>query len=101
MEGLTFVITGVLESFERDETKSLLEKYGAKVTQSLSKKTSYVVVGRDAGASKLSKVWKNSRICVFSPMLPLGSWATVNLALYVFTKQRVRLTHDFCFFASP
>ena len=59
MEGLTFVITGVLESFERDEMKSAIEKYGGKVTGSLSKKTSYVVVGRDAGESKLNKVCHN------------------------------------------
>lgn len=56
MESLTFVITGVLESLERDEAKSLIEKYGGKVTGSISKKTSYLVVGRDAGESKLTKV---------------------------------------------
>lgn len=55
LESLTFVITGVLESLERDEAKSLIEKYGGKVTGSLSKKTSYLVAGRDAGESKLSK----------------------------------------------
>ncbi|XP_013404916.1 replication factor C subunit 1 [Lingula anatina] len=55
LEGLTFVITGVLESFERDDMKSAIEKYGGKVTGSISKRTSYVVVGRDAGESKLSK----------------------------------------------
>lgn len=56
LESLTFVITGVLESLERDEAKSLIEKYGGKVTGSISKKTSYLVAGRDAGDSKLSKV---------------------------------------------
>lgn len=56
MESLTFVITGVLESLERDEAKSLIEKYGGKVTGSISKKTSYLVAGRDAGESKLYKV---------------------------------------------
>ena len=50
------MITGVLESFERDDAKHLIEKYGGKVTTSISKKTSYVVVGRDAGESKLNKV---------------------------------------------
>ncbi|KAL4217963.1 replication factor C subunit 1 [Mactra antiquata] len=55
LEGLTFVITGVLESFERDETKSMVEKYGGKVTGNVSKKTDYVVAGRDAGQSKMSK----------------------------------------------
>ena len=56
MESLTFVITGVLESMERDEAKSLIEKYGGKVTGSISKKTSYLVAGRDPGESKLTKV---------------------------------------------
>lgn len=55
LESLTFVITGVLESLERDEAKSLIEKYGGKVTGSISKKTSYLVAGRDAGESKLAK----------------------------------------------
>ncbi|KAJ8321817.1 hypothetical protein KUTeg_000288 [Tegillarca granosa] len=55
LEGLTFVITGVLESLERDEAKHLIEKYGGKVTTSLSKKTSYLVAGRDCGESKLQK----------------------------------------------
>lgn len=56
LEGLTFVITGVLESMERDEAKSLIEKYGGKVTGSLSKKTSYLVAGRDPGPGKTAKV---------------------------------------------
>ena len=56
MDGLTFVITGVLESNEREEATDLIQRYGGKVTQSVSKKTSYVVVGRDPGESKLSKV---------------------------------------------
>jgi len=50
------VITGVLESLDRDEAKQLVEKYGGKVTTSVSKKTTYMVVGRDAGESKLNKV---------------------------------------------
>ena len=56
LEGLTFVISGVLESLERDDAKVLIERLGGKVTLSLSKKTSYFVVGRDAGASKTAKV---------------------------------------------
>ena len=56
LEGLTFVITGVLESMERDEAKSLIEKFGGKVTGSLSKKTNYLVAGRDSGQSKMAKV---------------------------------------------
>ena len=56
LEGLTFVVTGVLESFDRDDIKHAVERYGGKVTGSISKKTSYVIVGRDAGETKLSKV---------------------------------------------
>lgn len=56
LEGLTFVITGVLESFERDEAKSVVEKYGGKVTGNVSKKTDYLVAGRDAGEKKIEKV---------------------------------------------
>lgn len=55
LEGLTFVITGVLESIERDEAKSLIERYGGKVTGNVSKKTNYLVMGRDSGQSKSGK----------------------------------------------
>ncbi|XP_070209411.1 replication factor C subunit 1-like isoform X2 [Littorina saxatilis] len=55
LEGLTFVITGVLDSLERDEAKSLVERYGGRVTTSISNRTSYLVIGRDAGASKITK----------------------------------------------
>nr|XP_028601072.1 replication factor C subunit 1 isoform X1 [Podarcis muralis] len=54
-EGLTFVITGILESIERDEAKSLIERYGGKVTGNISKKTDYLVKGRDCGAAKSDK----------------------------------------------
>ena len=56
LEGLTFVITGVLESLERDEAADIIKKYGGKVTTSVSRKTSYIVVGEEAGESKLAKV---------------------------------------------
>lgn len=52
--GKTFVITGTLPSLGRDEAKDLLEAAGAKVSGSVSKKTSYVLAGSDAG-SKLEK----------------------------------------------
>lgn len=41
---------------ERDDVKSLIERYGGKVTVSISKKTTYLVQGRDSGVSKLEKV---------------------------------------------
>lgn len=51
-----FVLTGVLESMERDDAKTLIERYGGKVTGNISKKTTYLVQGRDSGVSKLEKV---------------------------------------------
>ncbi|MBT8585382.1 NAD-dependent DNA ligase LigA [Polynucleobacter paneuropaeus] len=52
--GKTFVLTGTFPSLSRDQAKDLLERAGAKVAGSVSKKTDYVVAGTDAG-SKLSK----------------------------------------------
>jgi len=49
-------MTGILESFDRDDTKSLIERYGGKLMSSVSRNTSYIIVGRDAGESKLAKV---------------------------------------------
>jgi DNA ligase (NAD+) len=54
VSGKTFVLTGTFPSMTRDEAKDLLEKAGAKVAGSVSKKTDYVVAGTDAG-SKLTK----------------------------------------------
>ncbi|TSO98529.1 Replication factor C subunit 1 [Bagarius yarrelli] len=56
LEGCVFVLTGVLESMERDETKSLIERYGGKVTGNVSRKTTYLVLGRDSGVSKTEKI---------------------------------------------
>lgn len=53
-EGKTFVLTGTLSSMTRDEAKEIIIKYGGKAANSVSKKTSYVVAGEDAG-SKLNK----------------------------------------------
>jgi DNA ligase (NAD+) len=52
--GKTFVITGTLPTLKRDEVKELIEKAGGKVTNSVSSKTNYLVVGEEAG-SKLEK----------------------------------------------
>ncbi|MCC5634841.1 NAD-dependent DNA ligase LigA [Nostoc sp. CHAB 5844] len=52
--GKTFVITGTLPTLKRDEAKTLVQKAGGKITDSVSKKTDYLVVGEDAG-SKLEK----------------------------------------------
>ncbi len=53
-EGKTFVITGVLPHMKRDEAAELISKNGGKVTDSVSKKTDFLVCGSDAG-SKLTK----------------------------------------------
>ena len=53
-EGLTFVLTGSLEKYTRQEATDLIEKFGGKVSGSVSKKTDYLLAGEDAG-SKLTK----------------------------------------------
>jgi DNA ligase (NAD+) len=53
-QGMQFVLTGALDSMTRDEAKAAIEARGGRVTSSISKKTSVVVAGRDAG-SKLDK----------------------------------------------
>ena len=52
--GMTFVLTGALQQFTRDEASALIESFGGKASSSVSKKTSYVVAGENAG-SKLTK----------------------------------------------
>jgi DNA ligase (NAD+) len=54
LAGKTFVLTGTLPRFTRDEAKKIIEDAGGKVTGSVTKKTDYVVAGSDAG-SKLDK----------------------------------------------
>ena len=53
-EGKTFVLTGTLPTYSRNEASEIIEKFGGKTASSISKKTSYVLAGEDAG-SKLVK----------------------------------------------
>ncbi|KAL7944356.1 replication factor RFC1 C terminal domain-containing protein [Trichoderma barbatum] len=59
LSGLTFVFTGVLQTIGRDEAQALVKRYGGKVTGQPSSKTSFVVLGGDAGPSKLAKIKAN------------------------------------------
>ena len=52
--GLTFVITGSFENYKRNDIVELIEKHGGKASNSVSKKTSYLIAGEDSG-SKLAK----------------------------------------------
>lgn len=53
-EGMTFVLTGTLSKFTRSEASEIIEKFGGKASGSVSKKTTYVLAGENAG-SKLDK----------------------------------------------
>jgi DNA ligase (NAD+) len=55
LTGKQYVITGTLESLTRDDAQAALEELGAKVSDSVSKKTTGLIVGEEPGASKLKK----------------------------------------------
>lgn len=55
LKGLNFVISGVLDSLEREDCKALIEKYGGVVRTSISGKTTHLIIGDEAGVSKIKK----------------------------------------------
>jgi DNA ligase (NAD+) len=55
LTGRTYVITGTLERFSRDQAAAALEELGAKITNAVSKKTTGLIVGEEPGNSKLTK----------------------------------------------
>ncbi|WP_372351795.1 NAD-dependent DNA ligase LigA [Streptomyces sp. KL116D] len=84
LEGLTVVVTGTLQNFTRDGAKEALQSRGAKVTGSVSKKTSFVVVGDNPG----SKYDKAMQVKVpvldedgFAVLLEQGPEAATDVAL--------------------
>jgi DNA ligase (NAD+) len=58
LEGVTVVVTGTLASYSRDGASEAVQERGGKVTGSVSKKTDFVVIGTDPGASKYDKAVK-------------------------------------------
>ena len=63
-EGKTFVLTGTLEKYTREEASNIIEKFGGKTSSSVSKKTAFVLAGEEAG-SKLTKA-KNLGVTIIS-----------------------------------
>ncbi|WP_186778579.1 NAD-dependent DNA ligase LigA [Streptomyces salinarius] len=84
LEGLTVVVTGTLENFTRDAAKEALQNRGAKVTGSVSKKTSFVVVGDNPG-SKYDKAMQLKVPVLdedgFAVLLEQGAEAAADVAL--------------------
>ncbi|GAB0097989.1 Replication factor C subunit 1 [Sergentomyia squamirostris] len=56
LAGLSFIITGILESLEREEATQLIKDHGGRVMGTVSKKLDYVVLGEEAGPTKLKKI---------------------------------------------
>ncbi|XP_070166241.1 replication factor C subunit 1 isoform X2 [Polyergus mexicanus] len=55
LAGISFVLTGVLDSLERNEVEDLIRKYGGRTVNTVSGKVNYIIVGDEAGPSKLAK----------------------------------------------
>ena len=55
LANLSFLITGVLDSLEREEAESIIKQYGGKILHAVSKKLNYIIVGDEPGPSKMAK----------------------------------------------
>ena len=55
LTGLTFVISGVLDSLRREEAEDVVKRHGGRITTSISKKTSFLLVGCQCGNGKHTK----------------------------------------------
>jgi len=66
LEGMQFVVTGVLESLDRDEAVQLCERHGARVVGAVSGKVTHALVGQDAGPGKLAKLQAMPHIKILS-----------------------------------
>jgi len=53
---VSFLLTGVFDSLERNEAEDLIRKYGGRTVNTVSGKLNYIIVGDEAGPSKLAKV---------------------------------------------
>jgi replication factor C subunit 1 len=51
-----FVVTGVLETIDREQVTAVIKQYGGRVTSSITRNTSYLVVGDEPGPAKIEKV---------------------------------------------
>lgn len=71
LSGKTFVLTGTLPSYTREEATKIIEREGGKVTSSVTKKTDYVLVGEQPG----SKAEKAKKLGI--PMLTEAEWKTL------------------------
>ena len=79
LQGNSIVISGIFEHHTRSELKKLIEKHGGKNAVSISKKTTFVLAGRDMGPSKKQKAYWFIRIVtqeyiVFCVNVAVNSW---------------------------
>jgi len=58
LKGKTFVLTGALEKMTRDEAKEKIRLLGGEISESVSKKTNYLILGKEPGPTKLEKAKK-------------------------------------------